>query len=68
MHLGINFRNPFLLAPAPSTATGDMVRRAFEAGWAGAVIKTLIHEPVHNLPNRFAVIRTGNRITGFENP
>jgi len=65
--LGVTFRNPFILASAPPTATGDMVRRAFEAGWGGAVIKTLIHEPVHNLPNRFAVIRNGCRITGFEN-
>ncbi len=66
-YLGIKFPNPFILASAPPTATGDMVRRAFEAGWGGAVVKTLINEPVHNLPNRFAVIRNGNRITGFEN-
>ena len=66
-YLGVNFRNPFILASAPPTATGDMVRRAFEAGWGGAVIKPLIHEPVRNLPNRFAVIRNGGRITGFEN-
>ena len=65
--LGINFKNPFILASAPPSATGDMVRRAFEAGWAGAVIKTLTYEPVRNLPNRFATIRNGNRITGFEN-
>jgi dihydropyrimidine dehydrogenase (NAD+) subunit PreA len=66
-YLGVTFRNPFILASASPTATGDMVRRAFEAGWAGAVIKTICYEPVHNLPNRFAVIRNGNRITGFEN-
>jgi dihydropyrimidine dehydrogenase (NAD+) subunit PreA len=66
-YLGVNFRNPFILASAPPTATGDMVRRAFEAGWGGAVIKTLIHEPVRNLSNRFAAIRHGNRITAFEN-
>ncbi len=66
-YLGVAFTNPFILASAPPTATGDMVRRAFEAGWGGAVIKTLTHEPVRNLPNRFAVIRNGNRITGFEN-
>lgn len=65
--LGVTFRNPFVLASAPPTATADMVRRAFEAGWGGAVVKTLIHEPVHNLPNRFAAVRHGNRITGFEN-
>ncbi len=66
-YLDVTFQNPFILASAPPTSTGDMVRRAFEAGWAGAVIKTLINEPVHNLPNRFAVIRNGGRITGFEN-
>lgn len=66
-YLGINFQNPFVLASAPPTATADMIRRGFEAGWSGAVIKTLIHEPVRNLPNRFAAIRNGGRITGFEN-
>ncbi|KIH76873.1 dihydropyrimidine dehydrogenase (NAD+) subunit PreA [Geoalkalibacter ferrihydriticus] len=66
-YLGVTFRNPFVLASAPPTATGDMVRRAFDAGWGGAVVKTLIFEPVRNLPNRFAVIKNGNRITGFEN-
>ena len=66
-YLGVPFLNPFILASAPPTATGDMVRRAFEAGWGGAVVKTLIHEPVLNLPNRFAIIRNGGRITGFEN-
>lgn len=66
-YCGILFPNPFILASAPPTATGDMVRRGFEAGWGGAVVKTLIREPVHNRPNRFAVIRNGNRIIGFEN-
>ena len=37
---GINFENPFILAAAPSSDELDMVRRAFEAGWAGAVLKT----------------------------
>lgn len=64
---GITFENPFVLASAPPTAGPDMIRRAFEVGWSGAVIKTLIPEPVNNLQNRFAVIRHGNRITGFEN-
>jgi len=66
-YLGVPFRNPFILASAPPTATGGMVRRGFEAGWGGEVVKTLIHEPERNLPNRFAVIRSGGRITGFEN-
>ncbi len=64
---GIPFENPFVLASAPPTAGLDMIRRGFEAGWSGAVVKTLITEPVNNLQNRFAVIKQGNRITGFEN-
>lgn len=43
---GVEFENPFVLASAPPTANADMISRAFDAGWAGAVIKTLIHEPV----------------------
>ncbi|HEY3313840.1 MAG TPA: NAD-dependent dihydropyrimidine dehydrogenase subunit PreA [Bacillota bacterium] len=37
---GVKFENPFILAAAPSTDNADMVARAFEAGWAGAIIKT----------------------------
>jgi dihydropyrimidine dehydrogenase (NAD+) subunit PreA len=66
-YLGVNFENPFILASAPPVATGDMIRRAFDEGWSGAVIKTLCCDSVRNFPNRFAVLRSGNRITGFEN-
>ena len=37
---GMKLINPFLLAASPCTDDEDMVRRAFEAGWAGAVLKT----------------------------
>lgn len=37
---GLRFENPFVLAAAPPTDELDMVRRAFEMGWAGAVLKT----------------------------
>lgn len=37
---GVSFENPFLLAASPSTDELDMVRRAYESGWAGAVLKT----------------------------
>jgi dihydropyrimidine dehydrogenase (NAD+) subunit PreA len=38
--LGIHFENPFILAAAPSTDDLDMVRRGFQLGWAGAILKT----------------------------
>ncbi len=37
---GIPLVNPFLLASSPSTDDLGMIARAFEAGWAGAVLKT----------------------------
>ena len=39
---GVHFNNPLILASAPPTATGAMIGRAFKAGWAGAVTKTLV--------------------------
>lgn len=66
-YLGVTLDSPFVLASAPPTSNSEMIRRAFQAGWAGAVIKTLIREPVKNLHNRFAVSRMEGRIIGFEN-
>ncbi len=66
-YLGKTLDNPFILASGPPTADAKMLLRAFEAGWAGAVIKTLILEPVANLHNRFAVAKVGKKIMGFEN-
>ena len=37
---GVHFENPFILAAAPPSDELDMVREAFKAGWAGAVLKT----------------------------
>jgi len=66
-YLGKRFENPFILASAPPAGNIEMISRAFEAGWAGAVIKTLIKEPVKNLQNRFAVNKVGKKIIAFEN-
>ncbi len=38
--VGVEFENPFILAAAPPSDEVDMVERAFEMGWAGAVLKT----------------------------
>ncbi|MCX6338703.1 MAG: NAD-dependent dihydropyrimidine dehydrogenase subunit PreA [Candidatus Aureabacteria bacterium] len=53
---GLQFKNPFILASAPPTTTGEMIMRAFDAGWAGAVIKTVVPEgePVINVAPRLA--------------
>src|SRR5678815_4681805 len=50
---GIRSPNPFWLASAPPTNMGSMVERAFDAGWGGAVWKTL-GEPIVNVSSRLA--------------
>ena len=65
--LGRRFESPFVLASAPPAANDDMLSRAFDAGWAGAVVKTLIKEPVRNLRNRFASLKIGGAMYAFEN-
>lgn len=44
--LGFRLENPFILASAPPTGTVEMIKRAFDAGWAGAVTKTIPLEKV----------------------
>ncbi|WP_308634561.1 NAD-dependent dihydropyrimidine dehydrogenase subunit PreA [Paenibacillus silvisoli] len=64
---GIKSPNPFWLASAPPTNTGYQVQRAFEAGWGGAVWKTL-GDPIINTSSRFAAIHyNGQRVAGFNN-
>jgi dihydropyrimidine dehydrogenase (NAD+) subunit PreA len=65
---GIRSPNPFWLASAPPTNTGAQVRRAFEAGWGGAVWKTLDFQPIVNVSSRYgAVDYDGRKIMGFNN-
>jgi dihydropyrimidine dehydrogenase (NAD+) subunit PreA len=64
---GLRLMNPFLLASAPPTAKGDMIQRAFDAGWAGAVTKTIALEPARDVQPRLARLVAGNRIIGLEN-
>jgi dihydropyrimidine dehydrogenase (NAD+) subunit PreA len=46
---GIRFQNPFLLSSAPPTESESNILRAFEAGWAGVVTKTIGLHPVVNV-------------------
>ncbi len=55
---GIKSPNPFWLASAPPANSGDQVHRAFEAGWGGAVWKT-IGGPVLNVSNRYGAWHSG---------
>ncbi len=52
---GIECLNPFWLASAPPTNCGEQIMRAFDAGWGGAVWKT-IGEPITNVSSRYSSI------------
>ncbi|MFH1465953.1 MAG: NAD-dependent dihydropyrimidine dehydrogenase subunit PreA, partial [Pseudomonadota bacterium] len=64
---GIKAPNPFWLASAPPTNSGDQIMRAFDHGWGGAVWKTL-GDPVQNVSSRFGALHhNGTRAVGFNN-
>ena len=64
---GIRSPNPFWLASAPPANTGAQIHRAFEAGWGGAVWKT-IGPPVLNVSNRYGSWNYGGqRMLGINN-
>ncbi len=64
---GIVSPNPFWLASGPPTNSGEQVLRAFDAGWGGAVWKTL-GDPIVNVTSRLGAIDHGAaRLIGLEN-
>jgi dihydropyrimidine dehydrogenase (NAD+) subunit PreA len=64
---GIKCLNPFWLASAPPTNCGEQIMRAFDAGWGGAVWKT-IGEPITNVSSRYSSIDwNGQRMMGLNN-
>ncbi len=68
--LGIKSPNPFWLASAPPTDKAYNVNRAFEAGWGGAVWKTLGEDPpIVNVNGPRYATNYGNdrRVIGFNN-
>jgi dihydropyrimidine dehydrogenase (NAD+) subunit PreA len=64
---GIRSPNPFWLASCPVSNTGEMVARAFDAGWGGAVWKTL-GDPIRNVTSRLGALDVdGRRIVALSN-
>ena len=64
---GIRCPNPFWLASAPPTNCGEQIMRAFDAGWGGAVWKT-IGEPITNVSSRYSSVDwAGQRMMGLNN-
>lgn len=64
---GVRSPNPFWLASAPPSNSGLQVHKAFEAGWGGAVWKT-VGAPVLNVSNRYGAWHYGdNRMLAINN-
>ena len=64
---GIHCPNPFWLASGPPANCGEQVMRAFDAGWGGAVWKTL-GEPIVNVTSRYSSVDwNGQRMMGLNN-
>ena len=64
---GLESPNPFWLASGPPTNTAGQVMRAFDAGWGGAVWKT-IGDPIVNVSSRYGAIDyNGAKVIGFNN-
>jgi dihydropyrimidine dehydrogenase (NAD+) subunit PreA len=65
--MGLQCLNPFWLASAPPTNCGEQIMRAFDAGWGGAVWKT-IGEPITNVSSRYSSVDwVGQRMMGLNN-
>jgi dihydropyrimidine dehydrogenase (NAD+) subunit PreA len=65
---GIKSPNPFWLASGPPTNTAYQVSNAFEAGWGGAVWKTLADDPIVNVASRYGGISLNNqKLMGLNN-
>ena len=63
--LNLTLPNPFILAAGPPTAKGALVIEAFNAGWGGAVLKTISLEPTPLPKPRLHVIKSGKDKRGM---
>jgi dihydropyrimidine dehydrogenase (NAD+) subunit PreA len=64
---GIRSPNPFWLASGPPSNTAAQVMRAFDAGWGGAVWKT-VGQPIVNVSSRYGAVDIGGmKVAGLNN-
>lgn len=66
---GITYPNPFLLASSPATRNAEMIKRGFQAGWGGAVVKTicLYPETMIDVSPRMYGYKNKNSLAGMQN-
>ena len=68
---GMKFPNPFLLGSGPPGTNARVLAKSYDAGWGGAVAKTVSLESakVVNVVPRYGKLRsrTTGEVIGFEN-
>lgn len=66
---GVEMKNPFMLSSAPPTTNTEMVARCFDAGWGGAVLKTLAYDLklVQNVNPRMHSVKMDGNLYAFTN-
>jgi dihydropyrimidine dehydrogenase (NAD+) subunit PreA len=63
---GLEFSNPFILASGPPARNAEMLLRAFEQGWAGAVTKTISFKPTQSPKPRLSIINNTKSLVNIE--
>ena len=68
---GVKFENPFCLSSSPVSNTGEMIGRAFEAGWGGVFYKALTNsyktKIIHPSPRMAGYENDGQKLVGLHN-
>lgn len=66
---GVRFPNPFILPSAQAVRTRTMIRRAFQAGWGGAVTQTISVDAssIRNVMPRLHAVKTQGVAFGIVN-
>ncbi|MCK4908856.1 MAG: NAD-dependent dihydropyrimidine dehydrogenase subunit PreA, partial [Planctomycetes bacterium] len=63
---GFKLANPFLVASGPSSRDLNMIKRAFESGWAGVVTKTISLTPTRDVSPRLHILNYGHSTINIE--
>ncbi len=65
---GVKLENPFLLSSSIVGSRYEMLKRAFEYGWAGASVKTICVMPIQESSPRFSTLKDyDGTFLGFKN-
>lgn len=64
---GRHIHSPFLLSASPMTDGFDQMRSAYEAGWAGGIMKTAFDNITIHIPGEYMYMFAANTYGNFDN-